>query len=57
VADNGRGFNPGGPQAGSDGLANMKERLKTLGGECEIVSDDKSGTRVRFCAPLTERLP
>ena len=57
VADNGRGFNLAGRPAGSDGLANMKERLNTLGGACEIVSDAKNGTTVRLTAPLTERLP
>jgi signal transduction histidine kinase len=56
VSDNGRGFNQSEPRAGSDGLANMKERLKNLGGVCEIVSDAKNGTSVRFSAPLPERL-
>jgi signal transduction histidine kinase len=56
VSDNGRGFNLSERQAGSDGLANMKERLKTLGGGCEIVSDAKNGTTVHFSAPLPERL-
>jgi signal transduction histidine kinase len=56
VSDNGRGFNLSQPRAGSDGLANMKERLKNLGGGCEIVSDAKNGTSVRFSAPLPERL-
>jgi signal transduction histidine kinase len=56
VSDNGRGFNLSEPRAGSDGLDNMKERLKTVGGGCEIVSDSRSGTTVRFSAPLPERL-
>ncbi len=56
VSDNGRGFNMSEPRAGSDGLPNMKERLKNLGGICEIVSDTKNGTSVRFSAPLPERL-
>ncbi|MGA2176844.1 MAG: ATP-binding protein [Verrucomicrobiota bacterium] len=56
VADNGRGFNLSERQAGNDGLVNMKERLKTLGGGCDIVSDAKTGTTVRFSAPLPERL-
>jgi signal transduction histidine kinase len=34
----------------------MQERLKALGGGCEIVSDTKNGTMVRFSAPLPERL-
>lgn len=56
VADNGRGFNLSAPPAGSDGLNNMRERLKTIGGKCEIVSDAKTGTAIRFSAPLPEEL-
>jgi signal transduction histidine kinase len=56
VADNGRGFDLAERRAGSDGLANMKERLKRLGGECRITSDPKNGTTVRFTAPLPEKL-
>jgi signal transduction histidine kinase len=56
VGDNGRGFEPAQPPAGCDGLANMKERLKKLGGQCIIVSDSQNGTSVRFLAPLPEAL-
>ncbi len=56
VADNGRGFDLAERRAGSDGLANMKERLKRLAGECTITSDAKNGTTVRFTAPLPEKL-
>jgi signal transduction histidine kinase len=52
VADNGRGFNLSTPPAGSDGIVNMKERLKSLGGECQITSDTQKGTTVCFRAPL-----
>ena len=52
VADNGRGFDVEIRRAGSDGLANMEERLKSLGGECKIFSGDKQGTTIRFRAPL-----
>ena len=54
VADDGRGFNPAERQPGSDGVANMKERLKKLGGECNIGSNANTGTTVRFSAPLPE---
>lgn len=57
VADDGRGFNLAQPPSGSDGLNNMKERMKNLGGECEITSDAKAGTTVRFSAPLPRRFP
>jgi signal transduction histidine kinase len=56
VSDNGRGFEAAVPRAGNDGLSNMKERMKSLGGKCEIASDEKNGTGVRFSAPLPERL-
>ena len=32
------------------------QRLKNLGGVCEIASDAENGTSVRFSAPLPERL-
>jgi len=57
VADDGRGF-PSAPRpAGSDGLANMRERLQSLGGTCEITSETGTGTTVRFRAPLPATLP
>jgi signal transduction histidine kinase len=52
VADNGRGFNLLTPPTGSDGIVNMKERLRSLGGECQITSDKQKGTTVCFRAPL-----
>jgi signal transduction histidine kinase len=56
LADNGHGFDPAERQAGRDGLDNMRARLKKVGGECMIDSDPKKGTRVRFLAPLPERV-
>ena len=55
VADNGRGLDdqPGG--AGSDGIANMNERMQSIGGTCEIISDARQGTTVRFRAPLPRK--
>jgi len=55
VSDNGHGFEPIDHNAGNDGIANMKERLKTLGGRCEITSTARNGTTVHFCAPLPQR--
>jgi signal transduction histidine kinase len=54
VSDDGRGFNPETRTAGHDGIANMHERLKSLSGVCEITSDAKTGTTVRFRAPLPD---
>lgn len=56
VADNGCGFDPQVRPAGADGLANMTERLKSLGGICEFQSAAGNGTTVRFRAPLPKRL-
>ncbi|MDB6067605.1 MAG: Integral rane sensor signal transduction histidine kinase [Pedosphaera sp.] len=56
VADNGCGFNLMERQAGDDGIANMKERMKSLGGDCEILSDAQKGTTICFRAPLPRRL-
>lgn len=55
VADNGRGISARERQAGNDGLANMIERLKSLGGECEVVGNQEEGTTVRFNAPLPKK--
>ena len=52
VADDGHGFKPEERQAGSDGIPNMDERLRSLGGVCEITTAPHQGTTVRFSAPL-----
>ena len=52
VADDGHGLNLHERLAGSDGIANMNERMKSLGGRCEITSDAQTGTSVQFRAPL-----
>ena len=52
VADDGQGLDPAGNSAEGDGIVNMHERLKSIGGRCEISSDTNKGTTVRFSAPL-----
>ena len=56
LADDGRGIEQAGAPAGADGLANMQERLRSLGGVCEIERGTPAGTTVRFRAPLPRRL-
>ncbi len=56
LADNGRGVDLSERRAGDDGVANMTERLKSLGGDCNISSSPQKGTTVRFEAPLPKRL-
>ena len=55
IEDDGRGFAaaPGNPQA--DGLRNMRERLKDLGGVCEITSRPGAGTQVKLVLPWKKR--
>jgi len=55
VGDNGNGFDLGTQRAGADGVTNMQERLKALGGRCQILSEPPKGTTVRFEAPLPKR--
>jgi signal transduction histidine kinase len=52
VVDNGKGFIPGEGLPGRDGLTSMRQRMKKLGGECEIRSDTGKGTHVEFRLPL-----
>ena len=52
LTDGGSGFDPGERKAGSDGLINMEERMKNLGGECTIKSEPGKGTTVRLQVPL-----
>jgi len=57
IADNGRGFDPAkeaapGPGRFSNGLGNMRRRLREIGGRCEIESSPGQGTKVIFAVPL-----
>ncbi len=56
VVDNGHGLDSRKHEAGADGIANMTERLKSIGGVCEISSEPNKGTTVRFQAPLPQRM-
>ena len=51
LADNGHGFDPAARAAGH-GMANMRERLAAVGGDCRIESESGKGTRVTFKLPL-----
>lgn len=55
VSDDGHGFDPKNQQPGHDGIPNMKERLKSLGGWCEITSSAQNGTTVCLRASLPRR--
>ena len=51
IADNGCGFNRNGLRR-VNGLANLRERLEALNGECHIESQMGRGTIVKFIVPL-----
>ena len=52
VDDDGCGFTPEASQAGADGLDNMRQRLKSVGGHCEVESAPGRGTKVTFQLPI-----
>lgn len=54
VHDNGCGFVPSGDTPARDGLAGMRERLRQLGGQCEVRSEPGAGTTVEFRLPIEE---
>ena len=55
VADNGRGFEPTRASHEGKGLANMKQRMAEIGGNCEIASRPGEGCQVSFQVPLKQR--
>ena len=56
LADDGCGIVSGKREAGADGLVNMQERLRALGGSCHVESGPGKGTTVQFEAPLPKTL-
>lgn len=51
VADNGRGFDPGRPRGSGQGLRNINQRARSLGGEAKIHSGEGQGCRVIVTIP------
>ncbi len=51
ISDNGRGFDWSTVRRGN-GLANLRERLEGLNGQCQIDSQGGRGTTVKFIVPL-----
>lgn len=52
VADNGVGLPSATQATGGDGLGNMRNRLATIGGKCDVRTRPQGGTEVRFLIPL-----
>jgi PAS domain S-box-containing protein len=55
VTDNGSGITGGRLLSGGNGLANLRQRLAEIGGECYIESLPGSGTTVRMKAGIANR--
>ena len=57
ISDEGRGFDPSSALSGSlnrehFGLHGIQERARALGGECEILSQNRGGTRIMINLPI-----
>lgn len=55
VQDNGKGFDIRNTSPEGNGLTNMSQRLKELGGSCQVLSQPGKGCRVEFSIPLKRR--
>lgn len=54
IADNGKGLPAHAAAEGQDGLMNLQERVKGMGGNLNIESDRERGTRLEFVVPLKQ---
>ena len=54
VTDNGVGFEKNLTAEAQDGLINLQNRLKKIGGSCEIKSSLGQGTKIIFKLPLKQ---
>ncbi len=52
IADNGRGFDKANLKPGRNGFTNMAERIREVGGACDIASEPGKGCRIQFSLPL-----
>jgi len=52
VQDNGKGFDPGAVARDRNGLSNMTQRMRELGGTCLVVSRPGAGCRIEFSLAL-----
>ena len=52
VQDNGKGFDPARATSGRNGLTNMMQRMRELGGTCRIASQPGQGCGIEFNVPL-----
>jgi len=52
IRDDGKGFNNSGETKGGNGLRNMRQRMKNIGGN--LIMQSKDGTSVLFEIPLNQ---
>lgn len=52
IDDDGRGFNPEKVRAGGQGLRNMRERVRAMGGDVSVQSSSAQGTTIEVRLPL-----
>ena len=57
VEDDGAGFVVSEANASRYGVSNMRERIKAIGGDIEILSQSRKGTRICLRIPLKEMVP
>ena len=60
IEDDGCGFDPAAPPrrtGGGNGLENMRERLRSVGGQFECYGEAGRGTRITFSAPINTAPP
>jgi protein-histidine pros-kinase len=57
IEDNGVGISPRTEKPTGNGLHNLHDRLATLGGRCEIISQPGQGTRVIMAIQLPSAPP
>jgi signal transduction histidine kinase len=53
ITDNGRGFQTAVQLERGNGLGNMEDRIKNIGGRSELISHVGRGTSLRIAAPIT----
>jgi signal transduction histidine kinase len=58
VSDDGRGIvRPAAGERGGEGLRNMHERARRLGGRLTVTSEPGAGTKISLAVPLDSELP
>jgi len=57
LTDNGRGFDPAQKASVGDGLDNLNQRLRLIGGQCQIESAVGRGSVVRMTLPMPRQKP